>query len=214
MNNYIDLNSIFDIVGTIAFAFSGAIFGARKNMDVLGVLVLGIVTALGGGFIRDLVLGITPPNMFRNSNNAVIATLTSLLVFLVIYLKKDNIDIKLLTLLTKLMTLSDTIGLASFTITGIATALDAGYEGKFLLIFVGTITGVGGGAIRDVLSGSVPFIFREQIYAGACIVGAFAFLILRYFISRDLALIICFITVLIVRLVAVKENLNLPKISN
>lgn len=214
MNSYLDLNSIFDIIGTIAFAFSGAIFGARKNMDVLGVLVLGIVTALGGGFIRDLVLGITPPNMFRNSNNAIISTITSLLVFIVIYLKKDNYDKKLLHLLTKLMTFSDTIGLASFTITGIATALSMGHQEKFLLIFVGTITGVGGGVIRDVLSGSVPFIFREQIYAGACILGATVFLILRHFMSVDIALIICFFTVLIVRLIAVKKNLNLPRISS
>lgn len=214
MNNYFDLNSIFDIIGTIAFAISGALFGAKKNMDVLGVLVLGIVTALGGGFIRDLVLGITPPNMFQNSTNAIIATLSSLLVFLILYIKTDKIDKKLINHLSKIMTISDTIGLASFTITGIATAISVGYEEKFLLIFVGTVTGVGGGAIRDVLSGSVPFIFREQIYAGACILGSFVFLIVRHFVPTDISLIICFLTVLIVRLIAVKKNLNLPKITD
>lgn len=214
MNNYFDLNSIFDIIGTIAFAISGALFGAKKNMDVLGVLVLGIVTALGGGFIRDLVLGITPPNMFQNSTNAIIATLSSLLVFLILYIKTDKIDKKLINHLSKIMTISDTIGLASFTITGIATAISVGHEEKFLLIFVGTVTGVGGGAIRDVLSGSVPFIFREQIYAGACILGSFVFLIVRHFVPTDISLIICFLTVLIVRLIAVKKNLNLPKITD
>ncbi|MGI5950180.1 trimeric intracellular cation channel family protein, partial [Peptoniphilus sp.] len=95
-----------------------------------------------------------------------------------------------------------------------ATALSLGHREKFLLIFVGTITGVGGGVIRDVLSGSVPFIFREQIYAGACILGATVFLILRNIVAVDIALIICFFTVLIVRLIAVKKNLNLPRISN
>ena len=183
-------------------------------MDVLGVLVLGIVTALGGGFIRDLVLGITPPNMFQNSTNAIIATLSSLLVFLILYIKTDKIDKKLINHLSKIMTISDTIGLASFTITGIATAISVGHEEKFLLVFVGTVTGVGGGAIRDVLSGSVPFIFREQIYAGACILGSFVFLIVRHFVPTDISLIICFLTVLIVRLIAVKKNLNLPKITD
>lgn len=116
--------------------------------------------------------------------------------------------------MNSLMTIFDTIGLASFTITGISTALSLGYDKKFLLIFVGTITGVGGGMIRDVLAGSIPFIFKEQIYAGACILGAIVFIICYNFLNYEASMIISFFAVLIIRLIAVKRNWNLPKISN
>jgi len=212
--NYLDLNVFFDIIGTIAFAISGAILGARKNMDILGVIVLGLVTALGGGFVRDLVLGINPPKMFQNSTNAIISTVSAILVFIYYSVKLDFINRKWVKSMNSLMTVFDTIGLASFTITGINTALSVGYDKKFLLIFVGTITGVGGGMIRDVLAGSIPFIFKEQIYAGACIFGAIVFIVARHFLSYELAMIISFLSVLIIRLVAVKKNWNLPRISD
>lgn len=212
--SYLDLNVIFDIIGTIAFAISGAILGARKNMDILGVIVLGLVTALGGGFIRDLVLGINPPKMFQDSTNAVISTISAVIVFLYYSIRLDIINRNWIKSMNSLMTIFDTIGLASFTITGINTALSLGYDKKFLLIFVGTITGVGGGMIRDVLSGSIPFIFKEQIYAGACIFGAIVFIICDYFFNYEVSMIIAFFAVLIIRLVAVKKNWNLPKISD
>ena len=181
--NYLEFNVFFDIIGTIAFAISGAILGCKKKMDILGVIVLGLVTALGGGFIRDLVLGITPPKMFQNSTNAAISTVFSILVFILYSIRKDFEKSHWIKLMNKFMIITDTIGLASFTITGMATAISLGYDKKFLLIFVGSITGVGGGMLRDVLSGSIPFIFREQIYAGACILGATIFIIARHFCS-------------------------------
>ena len=116
--------------------------------------------------------------------------------------------------MNKFMIITDTIGLASFTITGMATAISLGYDKKFLLIFVGSITGVGGGMLRDVLSGSIPFIFREQVYAGACILGATIFIIARNFCNYQISMVICFFAVLIIRLLAVKKNWNLPRISN
>ena len=116
--------------------------------------------------------------------------------------------------MNRFMIITDTIGLASFTITGMATAISLGYDKRFLLIFVGTITGVGGGMIRDVLAGTIPFIFKEQIYAGACILGSIVFIIARHFFSYQFSMIICFFTVLIFRLLAVKKNWNLPRIKN
>lgn len=212
--NYLEFNVFFDIIGTIAFAISGTILGCKKKMDILGVIVLGLVTALGGRFIRDLVLGITPPKMFQNSTNAIISTLFSILVF-VFYLQKSGFKNKnWIKIMNKFMIITDTIGLASFTITGMATAISLGHHQKFLLLFVGSITGVGGGMIRDVLARTIPFIFREQIYAGACILGATVFLIARHFLSYQISMIICFFTVLIFRLLAVKKNWNLPRIVN
>ena len=212
--NYLEFNVFFDIIGTIAFAISGAILACKKNMDILGVIVLGLVTALGGGFVRDLVLGITPPKMFQNSTNALISTVFAVLVFIFFFTKKNFSNNHLLKLMNRFMIITDTIGLASFTITGMATALSLGYHKKFLLIFVGAITGVGGGMIRDVLAGTIPFIFKEQIYAGACILGSIVFIIARNFFSYELSMIICFFTVLVFRLLAVKKNWNLPRIKN
>lgn len=212
--NYLEFNIFFDIIGTIAFAISGAILGCKKKMDILGVIVLGLVTALGGGFIRDLVLGITPPEMFQNSTNAAISTIFSILVFILYSIRKDFEKSHWIKLMNKFMIITDTIGLASFTITGMATAISLGYDKKFLLIFVGSITGVGGGMLRDVLSGSIPFIFREQVYAGACILGATIFIIARHFCNYQISMVICFFAVLIIRLLAVKKNWNLPRISN
>lgn len=212
--NYLEFNIFFDIIGTIAFAISGAILGCKKKMDILGVIVLGLVTALGGGFIRDLVLGITPPKMFQNSTNAAISTVFSILVFILYSIRKDFEKSHWIKLMNKFMIITDTIGLASFTITGMATAISLGYGKKFLLIFVGSITGVGGGMLRDVLSGSIPFIFREQVYAGACILGATIFIIARNFCNYQISMVICFFAVLIIRLLAVKKNWNLPRISN
>lgn len=212
--NYLEFNIFFDIIGTIAFAISGAILGCKKKMDILGVIVLGLVTALGGGFIRDLVLGITPPKMFQNSTNAAISTVFSILVFILYLIRRDFEKSHWIKLMNKFMIITDTIGLASFTITGMATAISLGYDKKFLLIFVGSITGVGGGMLRDVLSGSIPFIFREQVYAGACILGATIFIIARNFCNYQISMVICFFAVLIIRLLAVKKNWNLPRISN
>lgn len=212
--NYLEFNVFFDIIGTIAFAISGAILGCKKNMDILGVIVLGLVTALGGGFVRDLVLGINPPNMFQNSTNALISTAFAVLVFIFFFTKKNFSNSHLLKLMNRFMIITDTIGLASFTITGMATAISLCYDKRFLLIFVGTITGVGGGMIRDVLAGTIPFIFKEQIYAGACILGSIVFIIARHFFSYQFSMIICFFTVLIFRLLAVKKNWNLPRIKN
>lgn len=212
--NYLEFNVFFDIIGTIAFAISGAILGCKKNMDILGVIVLGLVTALGGGFVRDLVLGINPPNMFQNSTNALISTAFAVLVFIFFFTKKNFSNSHLLKLMNRFMIITDTIGLASFTITGMATAISLGYDKRFLLIFVGTITGVGGGMIRDVLAGTIPFIFKEQIYAGACILGSIVFIIARHLFSYQFSMIICFFTVLIFRLLAVKKNWNLPRIKN
>lgn len=212
--NYLEFNVFFDIIGTIAFAISGAILGCKKNMDILGVIVLGLVTALGGGFVRDLVLGINPPNMFQNSTNALISTVFAVLVFIFFFTKKNFSNSHLLKLMNRFMIITDTIGLASFTITGMATAISLGYDKRFLLIFVGTITGVGGGMIRDVLAGTIPFIFKEQIYAGACILGSIVFIIARHLFSYQFSMIICFFTVLIFRLLAVKKNWNLPRIKN
>ncbi|MDO5715932.1 MAG: trimeric intracellular cation channel family protein [Tissierellia bacterium] len=212
--NFTILNSVFEIIGTIAFAFSGAMLGIRKEMDIFGIMVLGVVTALGGGLTRDIILGITPPAMFQNSNFALLAVLSSLILFVIFYFKVDFLNSLWIRQVERLMIFFDALGLGAFTVTGINTALTGGFEKKFLLIFVGMVTGIGGGIIRDVLSREIPFVFREQIYAIASLSGAVVYLITSVYLPIEINMILCFITVVLVRLYAIKKNLHLPRIKN
>lgn len=199
---------IFELVGTIAFAASGAMVALSKKMDVFGVATLGTVTSVGGGVIRDLVLGNTPPATFQNPIYALTAIGTSAVLFVPavrkFLLKKQNVY-------DKIMLLMDSLGLGIFTAVGIETALLFGNSGFFLLIFVGMITGTGGGVIRDILAGDTPFILVKHFYATASLIGAVVFIALWNFFGQPLALSGCVIVVLVLRLLAAKFRWSLPK---
>ena len=160
----------FEILGTASFAVSGAMTGIRKNMDMIGVLILGIVTATGGGVIRDLVLGNTPPDAFVHPIYAVVAALCVLPTYFHIWRNMVDRNHRLYDLV---MLLTDSAGLGLFTMMGIRTAyLKIEDPGIFLLIFVGVITGTGGGILRDLLAGMTPYIFSKQFYLTASLIGA------------------------------------------
>lgn len=204
---------ILEIIGTIAFASSGAMAGIRKNMDIFGVTVLGITTAVGGGCIRDLILGIHPPKMFHNFSYVGAAIITSCLLFLIIFWKKELLESRFLTTYEQFMNTFDAIGLGIFTVTGIRTAMavtDA--ENMFLLIFVGVVTGIGGGMLRDIMSGSTPFVFVKHVYACASLTGAVLYLILYRHISDEASMILSAAAVIIIRLLAAHYRWNLPRI--
>ncbi|MBR7059372.1 MAG: TRIC cation channel family protein, partial [Neisseriaceae bacterium] len=114
---------IAEIIGTIAFASSGALLAIRKNMDLLGVIVLGMTTALGGGLLRDLVLDIHPPRMFENPSYTVVAILTSLILFIYIYFHRYVLYRNFINIYEKIMNFLDALGLGIFTVVGINTAL-------------------------------------------------------------------------------------------
>ena len=140
---------LLEMIGTVAFASSGALVGIRKNMDIFGVLVLGITTAVGGGCIRDLILGIHPPRMFHSFSYVGAAIVTSCFLFAVIYWKKQLLDSRFLTAYEQAMNTFDAIGLGIFTVAGIRTAMSVSTDfGTFLLNFVGLVTGIGGGMLR------------------------------------------------------------------
>ena len=162
-----------EMAGTVAFAASGAMVGVERNMDIFGVSVLGVVTAVGGGMIRDIVLGIIPPNVFTNPVYALVATITSCVVFLVFYWKRQLLEGHMRLTYDRVMLVMDSIGLGIFTVVGVNTGIRSGYmDNVFLLVFLGTITGVGGGLMRDMMAGVPPYIFVKHIYACASIVGA------------------------------------------
>lgn len=200
---------VIELVGTAAFAVSGALTGVKKEMDVLGVVILGLVTAVGGGFLRDLTLGITPPGTFQDPTCALVAIAVSLLVFVVCCWPKLQHGQRIFE---KSLLFMDSIGLGIFTVNGILIALDcsAGYR-KMLLIFVGVLTGVGGGVLRDILAGDRPYIFIKHIYACASVFGAAAYLFSRGFLAPVQAVCLSICVTVAIRLLSSHYNWNLPK---
>ena len=214
LNQYTVIIFVLEIVGTIAFASSGAMVGARKNMDVFGIIVLGVTTAVGGGCMRDLILGIHPPKMFHDFTYVGLAIATSLLIFLVTYKKRELLEGHFIENYEKIMNAFDAVGLAVFTVIGIQTTVVACVApNTFLLIFVGVITSVGGGVLRDVLTCTMPLVFVKHIYASASLVGAVLYVVLRSYINDVIAMVISMVTVIGIRLLAAKYRWNLPRIS-
>ncbi|MFQ9510606.1 MAG: trimeric intracellular cation channel family protein [Lachnospiraceae bacterium] len=201
-----------EIIGTIAFAFSGAMAAIERKLDLFGVMVLGIITAVGGGMIRDLMLGIHPPMLFQNTVYVKVALTVSLLTFVMIYFNQELLTSRYMKAYTFVMNLFDAIGLGAFTVSGINTAILAGFEDQaLLLITVGMITGAGGGMLRDVLSGETPFIFRKHIYASASFAGAVLFVGLQGYIGKSIAMILGAAAVVLIRYCAARYHWNLPK---
>ena len=203
---------IIEMIGTVAFASSGAMIGIRKNMDIFGINVLAITTALGGGLIRDLVLGINPPNMFRNSSYAIASVITACALFLLFRMRQTLLESRFVEKYERWMGIMDAVGLGAFTVIGIDTALNVGYDSFFLLLFVGVITGIGGGILGDIMAGQTPFVFVKHVYACASIAGAAACLLLRLVIPDTGAMIIAAILVVVIRMLAAHYRWNLPRV--
>lgn len=202
-----------EILGTVAFSVSGAIEAMKKGLDMLGVLVLGLVTAVGGGVLRDIIIGEFPPIAFQNPRNALLALGAAFAAFMIgaiIVKKKPNAHS---VVWNQVLLVSDAVGLGAFTVLGIRCVQEqSGYENIALLLFVGVITGVGGGLMRDIFLGNVPYIFRKHVYATASIAGAITYLLLERTGYMDLAAIISLLLVLILRLLAAHFEWNLPQV--
>jgi len=202
------LFNVFQFVGTVSFAISGAMEGIRHKMDLFGVIMLGIITSTGGGILRDIVIGSIPPQVFHDPTWAIVALVVSLLVFIVLRCSQKA-GSNLARAGEALNFVADTGGLATFTVLGIETAGNGNFV---LLLFVGMITGVGGGILRDVLAGSVPSIFRKHIYALASVAGATADILLMRILPKEAAMLIAFTVVVLIRVLARHFKWNLPRI--
>ena len=197
-----------ELIGIVAFSVSGAVSAFRKQMDLFGIIMLGACTALGGGVLRDIMLGITPPAMFENPVYAAVAALASLAVFIpqVRRLIGGNRAYEIV------MLVMDSLGLGVFTVVGIQTALEkSGDYGQFLLVCVGVLTGVGGGVLRDVLAGERPYVFVKHFYACASLIGAVLCVFLRNYIGLTAASFIGGSAVVALRLLAAAFRWKLPK---
>ena len=200
---------IFELVGTVAFAASGAMTGIKKNMDIFGVCILGLTTAVGGGVIRDLILGNTPPATFQDPIYATVAVLTSLVMFLPQVRRVLMWDQALFDLCLFLM---DTAGLGIFTVVGIRTAYAHVPQATvFLLVFVGVVTGVGGGVLRDMMAGDTPYIFVKHVYASASLAGALVCAGLWNCADSAVAMVAGLATVVLLRCLSAHFRWNLPK---
>ncbi len=199
----------FELIGTVAFAASGAIEGIRKKMDVLGVCILGLTTAVGGGVLRDLILNITPPAAFQKPVYATTAFVVSLLLFA---RRTRSASYHAGVLYEKLLLVMDSIGLGIFTVVGLQVANTASVEAnRFLAIFVGVLTGVGGGILRDMFAGNTPYIFIKHFYASASIIGAITCELLWPYIGEPIAMLIGAGSITLLRLLAAHYRWSLPK---
>ena len=168
-----------EIIGTAAFAASGAMIAIDRELDLFGVLFLGITAAVGGGITRDLFLGATPPGAFRNPAYVAVAAATALAVFLFAWLRQAQYR-REYGRLDHIVELLDAIGLGVFGVIGVEAAMSAGHgNNMFLCVFMGMTTGVGGGILRDVFSRAVPAVLHKRIYAVAVIAGSMAYYGLR-----------------------------------
>jgi len=193
--------NILDLLGTSAFAISGALFAMKKKMDTFGVLIIAFVTAVGGGTIRDILIRAERITWMKDLNYIYIISVS--VVFAIVFRNK-------IAYLSKSLFLFDTIGLGIFTIIGTETGIQNGFH-PLISISLGMITATFGGVIRDTLSNEIPLIFQKEIYATACIIGAGLFIVLSNLnIHTDVIYVMTTLVVIIVRLVAVKFRLKLP----
>lgn len=204
---------IMEMIGTVAFAASGAMVAVDRAMDIFGVIVLGVTTSVGEGAIRDVILGIVPPAMFQHPVYTLVATITSCVVFLILYLKKELLQGHNRETYDKVMLIMDSVGLGIFTVVGVNTGIAHGYmDYMFLLVFLGTITGVGGGLLRDIMAGVPPYILVKHIYACASIVGAVVCVLLYRHYGAVISMVGASAVVCLIRYLAAHYHWNLPKL--
>ena len=199
---------ILEIIGTVAFAISGATVGIRKRMDLFGVVCLGLTTACGGGVIRDLILG-GLPTMFIKSVYALTAIGVSILVFVIVarHVKAGG------RIYEAFLLWADSLGLGIFTVVGMSASYAAGYGDRiFPTVFLGVVTGVGGGLIRDVMAQEPPYIFVKHIYATASIIGALVCYFLDAWLGESVGMLCGAGVIVIIRLLAARFRWSLPKI--
>jgi len=197
----IDFLTIIDILGTLAFAISGASLAMQKKLDIFGVLVCSFATAIGGGTLRDMMIGDLPVKWL--TNELIILVILSGAFATVIFRKKNP-------RISKALFLFDSLGLGLFTMVGIQKGMEHGFSSG-ISVALGTITACFGGVIRDVLLNQVPLIFRKKIYASACIAGGILYIVLLQLdLSGSIVQAACIAMIVAIRIIAVKFDLSLP----
>ena len=199
----IELNELIDVLGTIAFAISGVLAALKKRYDIFGVIIVATVTSVGGGTLRDVLIGKTPVNWLLNINFVYIILGT--VIFAVAFRNW-------LKYIRRSLFLFDTIGIALYTVTGVQIGLSIGLD-PVICVALGTMTACFGGVIRDILCGELPIIFRKEIYASACIVGGTVLVLLEHLqMYPEWVSVIAGSIVISIRVLAVVYKLSLPSL--
>jgi uncharacterized membrane protein YeiH len=196
----LNINTVFDLLGTFAFAVSGIRMASDKKFDLFGAYVIGLITAIGGGTVRDILLGVSP--FWMHQPSYLIVTGVALLATAIFKTGLFSWG--------KTLFLFDSIGLGLFTVVGIEKSLTAGYP-FWICIMMGAITGSVGGVLRDVLINEIPLLFRKDIYALACIAGGMVYFTCNLIgVSALVSELLAASTIVLIRIIAVKMNIQLP----
>ena len=196
---------VLDILGTFAFAVSGALVASDKKFDLFGLVIIAFVTAVGGGMLRDLLIDAHPINWIGDLNYMY----TIFLAVIFTFLFKSKI-----AHLSKTMFLFDTVGLSVFTLLGLEKGLSFNLN-PIIALIMGMISAVFGGVLRDVLTNKIPLIFEKDRYASACLIGGISYLLLTYFnMTENVIFVFSASIIVIIRVIAVKFKLQLPKIKD
>ena len=203
------LSFLTELVGTVAFSISGAMLAIERNLDLFGVVFLGAITAIGGGIVRDLLLGQIPPQAFLNYVYLLFAVLTALVVFVIArWRASQGKSIQFMN--DTVLNIFDAAGLGIFSVIGVQNTIDAGFgSNAFFCVFLGMTTGVGGGMLRDVLSRSTPAVLRKHIYALASLAGALCYYLLQLY-APAVSILVSTLLVVVLRVLASHYRWTLP----
>ncbi|KSV59299.1 trimeric intracellular cation channel family protein [Acetivibrio ethanolgignens] len=203
---------ITELIGVIAFAVSGAMLGIEKKLDLFGVMVFAVTTACGGGVVRDILLGVIPPMMFRKSIYLMVALISSIAAFCLASVM-GSFWAKHVDAYNCWMNFLDALGLGVFAATSVNTVMQLyPKSGVFMATFMGTITAVGGGAIRDTMANQIPLIFRKRIYAIAAIIGSVVhYYMMKAGVPAAASMFFCIGSIVVIRILAAYYRWNLPK---
>ncbi|RYU90891.1 trimeric intracellular cation channel family protein [Mucilaginibacter terrigena] len=199
---HLSFSSVIEILGIMAFTVSGAFSAMQKRLDVFGVLILGFVTAIGGGTLRDVLIGNTPVSWLRDVNTPLIILGTTI-VTIAFKSSVKNLKVTLLVF--------DALGLGLFTIIGIQKGMAANFN-PGICIALGTITGCFGGVLRDMLLNHIPVLFHKELYAVPCIAGGICYILLRAVVEPQIAEGASVVVISAFRILAVRYNWRLPRV--
>ncbi len=205
------LFTVLELIGVVAFAVSGAMVSVKKNMDIFGVTFLGLITAFGGGILRDTLVGKIPPAFFTNYWMVLAGTVAALIVFWVARILKERYFSKEDTI-EHINNVFDALGLGAFAVTGAQVTMETGFEKQWLLVLMmGLLTAIGGGLLRDLMLREIPFVLNKRIYAIAALEGTAVYYVLHLLeVTEWLAASIAILTTFLLRLLATHFKWNLP----
>ena len=203
-----------EIIGTVAFAISGALISVSCGLDIFGVVFIGVITATGGGILRDVLTGRTPPLIFSNIHIFAVAAITALIVFIISFIHKNHFN-TMRDKIDRINNIFDAVGLAAFTVTGTEIVLASGCSDKMLLcVIMGMLTGCGGGMLRDVLVDKTPYVLKKHVYALASLFGSILYYLIRMNCENEIiGTVVATVSVILIRLLATKYHWKLPKIN-